>query len=85
MIQLVHDSKSAVRRDRFIRLAEVTSLTGMSKSTVYTLMGKGEFPQPVRLGARMVAWPESMVLQWIQDVISQSQHPSAARVAEVTK
>ena len=71
-MQLAHQSKPVVPRDKLIRLPEVEGLSGCKKSTVYTLMKKGEFPQPVRLSARMVAWSESAVLQWVQQRINQA-------------
>lgn len=47
--------------ERFLRLPEVKALTGMSRSTIYLYISEGRFPCPVRLGARMVAWPASDV------------------------
>lgn len=79
-MQLAHQSKPVVPRDKLIRLPEVEGISGCKKSTVYTLMAKGEFPQPVRLSARMVAWPESAVLQWVQDRINQSSTTKAVQL-----
>lgn len=70
-MQVVHQSKPVIPRDRFIRLPEVENLVGCKKSTIYTMLEKGTFPQPVRHSARMVVWPESAVLQWVQDRINQ--------------
>ena len=39
----------------FLRLGEITKRTGLSRSTIYTKMNQGKFPQSVRLGARRVA------------------------------
>ena len=63
----------ATPRDRLIRLPDVESATGCKKSTIYDLMKSGRFPKPVRLSARHVAWPESAVLQWVQDRIREAQ------------
>ncbi len=60
-------------RDRLIRLPDVESATGCKKSTIYDLMKSGRFPKPVRLSARHVVWPESAVLQWVQDRIREAQ------------
>ena len=69
-MQVVHQSRPVVPRDRLIRLPDVEGATGCKKSTIYELMKAGRFPKPVRLSARHVAWPESAVLQWVQDRIA---------------
>ena len=72
-MQVVHQSRPVVPRDRLIRLPDVEGATGVKKSTIYELMKAGRFPKPVRLSARHVAWPESAVLQWVQDRIQEAQ------------
>ena len=72
-MQVVHQSRPVVPRDRLIRLPDVEGATGCKKSTIYELMKAGRFPKPVRLSARHVAWPESPVLQWVQDRIQEAQ------------
>lgn len=65
-IHLAHSNKPVVPRDRLLRLPEVISICGIKKSMVYALLGKKQFPKPVPLSARAVAWPESAVLTWVQ-------------------
>lgn len=48
----------------FIRLPEVKAVTGLSKTTIYELIRVKDFPAPVRLGPRVVAWVKSEVRQW---------------------
>jgi prophage regulatory protein len=50
--------------DRFLRRAEVESLTGLSRSTIYDKIAAGEFPRPVRLTGGAVAWVESEIAAW---------------------
>ncbi len=69
-MQLAHENKPAVPRDRLIRLPQVILLVNCSKSTIYTMLAKGEFVKPVRLSSRMVAFSETAVLQWVQDRIN---------------
>ena len=69
-MQLVTDTRPTVRRDRLLRLPDVEAASGLRKSTVYLLMKRGEFPRCVRITPRCVAWPESKVLQWVQDRIA---------------
>lgn len=72
-MQIVHQSRSVVPRDRLIRLPDVEAATGLKRSAIYNLMSKGSFPRPVRLSTRYVAWPETAVLQWVQDRIASAQ------------
>lgn len=52
--------------DRLLRRAEVLQMTGIGgTSTLYGWMANGEFPRPVKLGVRRVAWRESDVREWI--------------------
>lgn len=51
--------------DRHLRRPAVEELTGLSRSTIYDLMAKGAFPRPVRLTAKAVAWPESVIAEWL--------------------
>jgi prophage regulatory protein len=74
-VQLVHQSKPAVMRDRLIRLPDVENLIGCKKSTIYTMIKQDNFPRPLRLSARMVVWPETTVLQWMQNRINESGQP----------
>ena len=71
-MQLAYQSPPAVQRDRLLRLPAVEQATGLRKTTVYALMRRGEFPPCVHVTTRCVAWPESKVLQWVQDRIAAS-------------
>jgi prophage regulatory protein len=51
---------------KLLRRPEVEARTGLSRSTLYEWMKRGEFPQPVKLGARIVAWRESDVTDWLE-------------------
>ena len=52
--------------EKLLRRPEVESVTGLSRSTLYDWMKRGEFPQPVKLGTRLVAWRESDVNSWLE-------------------
>lgn len=49
---------------RFMRLPEVIEISGYARSSIYALMARGEFPKPVKLGSKAVAWVEDEVLAW---------------------
>lgn len=51
--------------ENHLRLPAVITLTGRSRSGIYAMMDLGEFPRPVRVGKRAVAWPESAVAAWL--------------------
>ena len=47
------------------KLPQVLAKTGLSKSLLYALAQKGEFPKPIKLSERSSAWVESEVNDWI--------------------
>jgi len=52
--------------EQLLRKPEVQKrVANMSNSTLYYLMNKGDFPKPVKLGARSVAWKLSEINAWI--------------------
>ncbi|WP_082450940.1 MULTISPECIES: AlpA family transcriptional regulator [unclassified Pseudomonas] len=55
---------------RIMRLREVISMTGLARSTIYQLIGTGEFPKPVPLVGRSVGWVEPEVQEWIKAKIA---------------
>lgn len=52
--------------DRILRRPHVEACTGLSRSTIYEWMKRGEFPAPVKLGVRAVGWRESDIEAWLQ-------------------
>jgi prophage regulatory protein len=58
--------------DRILRRPEVEARTGLSRSTIYEMIGRGEFPRPVKLGRRAVGWLESAVTRWLESRKSES-------------
>ena len=53
--------------NRMLRRAEVETLTGLSRSTIYAQMRTGNFPLPVRLSLRAVRWRESEITAWLAE------------------
>ena len=51
--------------NRLIRIKDVMDRTGLARSTVYKYINLGQFPQPIKLGTRAVAWVEREVEAWI--------------------
>lgn len=54
-------------RGAFWRIARVTEETGLSRATIYRLLGRGEFPQRNQLSARAVGWWSDEVERWKRD------------------
>ena len=52
--------------DSLLRRGDVERLTGYSRAALYAAMLRGEFPRPVKIGRRAVAWPRSVVDAWIE-------------------
>ncbi|OBU32968.1 MULTISPECIES: AlpA family transcriptional regulator [Photobacterium] len=61
---------------KIIRLPEVKIKTGLSRSSIYLRMSKGEFPQKISLGNRAVGWVNIDVDQWLEDCIASSMADS---------
>lgn len=51
--------------EKHLRRPAVEEITGLSRSTIYDLMSKGHFPRPIKLTGKAVAWPESMIRDWL--------------------
>jgi prophage regulatory protein len=51
--------------DRHYRRKDVETITGLSRSSLYLLMSRGEFPRPVKITGKAVAWPESAISEWL--------------------
>jgi prophage regulatory protein len=54
------------RIDRLLRFPAVRERTGLSRSTIWRLERRGEFPRHHRIAPNIVAWKESDVSRWIQ-------------------
>jgi prophage regulatory protein len=50
---------------KLLRLHDVMNKTGMSRSSIYKQMSINNFPQQIKLGARIVAWHEGAIDSWI--------------------
>jgi prophage regulatory protein len=48
-----------------LRLKAVCALTGLSRSTLWRQCRRGEFPQPLKLTARLIGWRAGEVHQWL--------------------
>jgi prophage regulatory protein len=65
--------------NKVLRREAVEAKTGHSTSTIYEKMAAGEFPKPIKLGARAVGWLEEEIDSYISErVAERDQHGEAA-------
>lgn len=64
---------------RILRLPDVKVRTGLSRSTIYSLLSRNSFPHPVSLGARSIGFVESEIDDWITKRINASRNPAVQR------
>lgn len=48
-----------------LRRKQVEKRTGLSRSTIYLRIQKGDFPKPISLGDRAVGWLENEIEEWL--------------------
>ena len=59
------DEEAITMRDRLLRRREVERITGLSYSSIYRLMPRGEFPGRVYVSSKAVRWRESDIDDWM--------------------
>jgi len=48
-----------------LKIQTVRAVTGMSDSTIFRKTAAGQFPEPIRMGARCTRWRSEDVQAWI--------------------
>jgi len=56
--------------EQLLRLPQVKSITGLSKSTIYSRIAEGTFPKQIPVGPRLVVWVESDIQNWIAEQVA---------------
>ena len=56
-----------------LRRKQVERITGLSRSSIYCMMEKNEFPRPIKLSERSVAWVYDEIQAWLNDKITSSR------------
>lgn len=59
--------------ERILKFPTVKERVGLSSSTIYEMIARGEFPPPVKLGKRAVGWVESELDQWLEKRIKERE------------
>jgi prophage regulatory protein len=58
---------------KILRLPAVKDRSGLSRSSIYLRMSKGEFPKSISLGGRAIGWLEEDINQWLDEKIAASK------------
>jgi len=62
-----------------LRLPDVLKIVKLSRTTIYSLMAKEDFPKHISLGTRAVGWLESDIQDWLEQRIQASTANSKKR------
>lgn len=52
-------------QETYLRWPQVSTITGLSRTTIWRLEKGNEFPVRRRIGSRSVAWLQSEVSSWV--------------------
>lgn len=63
-----------ISNTKLIRLSEVMSKTGYSKSWIYKLIKKNHFPKSIKIGTRSVAFIDREIEEWIEVLVFKSRN-----------
>lgn len=51
--------------DRLLRMADVSEMVGLGKSSIYRKINDGDFPLPVQVAPNAVRWRLSEIRTWM--------------------
>jgi len=51
--------------DRIMRITELETMLGISRSSIYAWIKGGTFPKQIKLSIRLVGWKASEIQAWI--------------------
>ena len=60
--------------ETILRKKKVLAVIGMGNTWLYEAISKGQFPKPVKLGARAVGWRKSEVEAWLAELDYSSEN-----------
>ena len=63
------------KNNRFLKLKQVMSITGIGRSTIYFWMKQSLFPASIKLGERSIGWLEADIEGWMDERIAESSNP----------
>lgn len=72
------NSKSSTP-SRLIRFPEVKDRTGLGRSVIYKYIEEGNFPKPIKIGKRAVAWLSTDIDTWIAQQVAKAMGNRTAK------
>ena len=67
-------------QNKILKLADVVTATGLSRTTIYRLVGEARFPRQVHLPhTNRVGWREGDVTAWLESAELDPDQAAAAR------
>lgn len=63
---------------KLMRLPDVMRDTVLGRSSIYKQISEGNFPRPVNLGGRSVAWVSDEVSSWVAERIAQRDQKASS-------
>jgi predicted DNA-binding transcriptional regulator AlpA len=64
-----------------LRLPKVCEDTALPPSSIYDAIAAGEFPPPVKIGRRAVAWPKCHIDAWLASRVEAVAAPTRSAAA----
>lgn len=61
---------------KLLKINEVIQIVKCSRSSIYYEINNGDFPKPIKLMKRSVAWLESDINNWVEKKIAESKGES---------
>ena len=58
---------------RLIRFPSVLNQVGLGRTSVYEKIKAGDFPKPIHIGARAVAFDSEAVDKWVEKTIEEGK------------
>lgn len=56
---------------RMLRLDEVIAITGLSRSSLYAMIKRGEFPRQIQIGPRAVRFDSRAINSWLAEKLGE--------------
>lgn len=52
--------------DEILKISDVVRATRLSRSSIYLLLRKNDFPQPRKLGKKIIFWTATDIQTWLE-------------------
>ena len=52
---------------QILRVTDLVALLNLSRTTIWRLRRRGEFPQPIRLSTNTVGWHAHDIYEWLAE------------------